>query len=251
MNDERAMLDIEKRPPARRPSRVEKALIRWLTRSAKVAAVRQLSTGFRLIDLEGPALRNARWTPGDKIQVMLVGLLTARTYTPITWDGERGHIRILAWSHGPGPGSDWARSLAPGDALELFGPRRSIEIERPGRPRLVFGDESSFGLMLSLAAAPGSAAVHGLFEVSSAGECAPVAAELGLAADLVERIADDSHLREIEQRSVEFVKRDFDFVLTGRALAIQRMSRALKSLGVASSRIRTKAYWAPGKKGLD
>jgi len=40
-------------------------------------------------------------------------------------------------------------------------------------------------------------------------------------------------------------------VLTGKAQSIQYVSRALKIAGVGSSRIKAKAYWAPGKTGLD
>jgi NADPH-dependent ferric siderophore reductase len=41
------------------------------------------------------------------------------------------------------------------------------------------------------------------------------------------------------------------FVLTGKASSIQHAGRVLKAVGVASSRVKTKAYWAPGKIGLD
>ena len=44
---------------------------------------------------------------------------------------------------------------------------------------------------------------------------------------------------------------DVRFVLTGQAQSIQRISRALKAAGVGSARILAKAYWAPGKAGLD
>ncbi|CUS43889.1 hypothetical protein MGWOODY_Smn725 [hydrothermal vent metagenome] len=40
-------------------------------------------------------------------------------------------------------------------------------------------------------------------------------------------------------------------MLTGRAPAIRRIVTVLKAAGVSSSRLRTKAYWAPGKVGLD
>jgi len=39
-------------------------------------------------------------------------------------------------------------------------------------------------------------------------------------------------------------------LLTGRALAIQHLSRALKAAGLAA-RLKAKAYWSPGKIGLD
>ena len=41
------------------------------------------------------------------------------------------------------------------------------------------------------------------------------------------------------------------FVLTGKAGTVQRLRQRLKRLAVPASRIATKAYWAPGKTGLD
>jgi NADPH-dependent ferric siderophore reductase len=40
-------------------------------------------------------------------------------------------------------------------------------------------------------------------------------------------------------------------VLTGRALAVQQLRQHLKTLNIDRSRVMTKAYWAPGKMGLD
>ncbi|UVH59448.1 hypothetical protein NWF24_08585 [Variovorax paradoxus] len=43
------------------------------------------------------------------------------------------------------------------------------------------------------------------------------------------------------------------YVLTAKAASIQQVSRALKAQGVEARRIKAKAkaYWAPGKTGLD
>jgi ferric-chelate reductase (NADPH) len=237
---------------AKQPGRIETALIRWLMRPAVVTSVRSLSPRFRLIELEGDALRQVEWVPGQKIQVMLGGLLTARTYTPVMWDSARGRTRILAWSHGHGPGSDWATNLAEGDACQFFGPRRSLDLEGDAGPAALFGDETSFGLALALAETPGAAATRLLFEVSSIAECEPVLRAIGLIpAMLVERTETDTHLEAIERHLTGLARESGTFVLTGRAAAIQRLNRSLQGAGAASARLRSKAYWAPGKTGLD
>jgi NADPH-dependent ferric siderophore reductase len=41
------------------------------------------------------------------------------------------------------------------------------------------------------------------------------------------------------------------FVLTGKAGTIQHVRQGLRQLAVPASRIVAKAYWAPGKTGLD
>jgi NADPH-dependent ferric siderophore reductase len=68
---------------------------------------------------------------------------------------------------------------------------------------------------------------------------------------LVERCADDAHLAAAEAELMRLAARGAHFILTGKASSIQRVSRALKAVGVASSRMKTKAYWAQGKTGLD
>ena len=40
-------------------------------------------------------------------------------------------------------------------------------------------------------------------------------------------------------------------VLTGKASSILHMRKALRSIGVGANRLQVKAYWKPGKTGLD
>lgn len=254
MNDISVSQDASSRQSRRvEPGRIERALIRWLMRPATVTAVERLSGRFQLIDLAGEALQGATWEPGQKIQVMLGGIFTARTYTPIEWDPHRGATRILAWSHGAGPGSDWASNVGQGDVCEFFGPRRSLDLADTRAPLVLFGDETSFGLAAAITgAAEQGRLLHLLFEVASAEECRPVLDAVGLsAAMLVERCADDGHMSDVEEQLTRLTHSDATFVLTGCVLSIQRLVRVLKAAGVGASHLRTKAYWAPGKIGLD
>lgn len=221
-------------------------------RPARVAAVEPLSPHFRLIDLEGDSLKSVAWEAGQKVQVAMGSGLTARTYTPISWDAERGATRLLAFAHGDGPGSQWTTGLRVDDACQFFGPRRSLDLSALRRPVLLFGDETSIGLAASLRASPQGEGATFVFEVSDTGESRPVLAALGLGdAIVIERGADDAHLGEAEDRLVRNAAEGGDFILTGKAPSIQRVSRALKAAGVGSARLKAKAYWAPGKTGLD
>lgn len=42
-----------------------------------------------------------------------------------------------------------------------------------------------------------------------------------------------------------------DLVLTGKAGTIQHIGRLLRQRDIAAGRRQSKAYWAPGKAGLD
>ncbi len=221
-------------------------------RPARVAAVETLSPHFRLVDLEGEALTNVAWTAGQKVQVTMGSGLSARTYTPMSWNADSGRTRMLTFSHGNGPGSRWASGLREGDTCQFFGPRRSLDLSGLASPVVLFGDETSFGLAAALRDSPQGAGAMHVFEVSDVAESRQVAEAIGLdQATLIERIADDVHLAAAEDEVLPLAASGAHFVLTGKASSIQRVSRALKAGGVASSRVKTKAYWAQGKSGLD
>jgi NADPH-dependent ferric siderophore reductase len=234
------------------PGFVEARLLKWLTRAARVSAVETLTPHFRLVDLQGEALKDHVWAAGQKAQIQLGGFVS-RTYTPMSWNNDKGATRFLAYIHGDGPASRWAGALAAGDEVLMFGPRGSLDLSSAQKPLVFFGDETSFGLAHSVAAC-GVGDASFLFEVTSVAESGTVLAALGIAnATLVERKADDAHMNEVEGALMQTVeaRKPRQFVLTGKSLSIQRLSKALKGRGFTSAQIKSKAYWAPGKTGLD
>jgi NADPH-dependent ferric siderophore reductase len=197
-------------------------------------------------------LRNVAWTAGQKVQVSMGSGLMARTYTPMSWDADSGKTSMLIFAHGDGPGSRWTIGLREGDICHFLGPRRSLDLSGLESPMVLFGDETSFGLAAAMRDRPqGNGAIY-LFEVSDAAESRGVLESIDLGqAMLFERVGDDAHLVAAEAKMLRLAASGVHFVLTGKASSIQRVSRALKAAGVVSSRMKTKAYWAPGKTGLD
>jgi len=227
-------------------------LLRWLMRPARVTAIERLSPRFRLIELEGEALKNVAWTAGQKIQVAMGAGLSARTYTPMSWNASRGKTQLLAFAHGDGPGSRWANGLRADDSCRFFGPRRSLDLAGFEAPIVLFGDETSFGLAAALRDNLQAGGALHMFEATDIVESRRVldATNLG-EARLIARSTGEDHLTTIEAELLRLAANGALFVLTGKASSIQRVSRALKAAGVASARIKAKAYWSPGKTGLD
>lgn len=245
------MAGLETSAPAA-PGRLSRALIRLLMKRATVTANEALADRFRLITLEGPGLVGVAWTPGQKIQIAMGSAFVARTYTPVAWNAVTGRACILGYAHGAGPGSDWLRAAAPGTRCDIFGPRASLDIGRPGGPLAIFGDETSFGLAHALTQGSGSEAVAGFFEVGNVEVSRLVAEQLELHPCMfITREVADAHLPECEAQLPALADANATFVLTGKAESIRRVRHALKRLQVPSERIRTKAHWAPGKTGLD
>ncbi|MEA1676278.1 siderophore-interacting protein [Nitrospirillum sp. BR 11163] len=233
------------------PGPVTRTLLRWFMRPARVAAVERLSPRFQRIRLEGAALQDVLWAPGQKIQVAMGTGLAARTYTPVSWDVTRGATQLLIFSHGDGPGSRWAAGLGVGDGCQFFGPRRSLDFADHTGPWVLFGDETSFAVALACRVALGSG-FRCVFEVSDLAEARSVLDAMGLSdAMLIDRLAGEGHLAAVVDALSHAGGDAGHFALTGRAPAIQQITRALKERGVAASRRKAKAYWAPGKSGLD
>lgn len=227
-------------------------LLRWLMRPARAAAIETLSPCFRLIELEGDALKDVAWSAGQKVQVAMGSGLSARTYTPMSWNAGSGRTRLLAFAHGDGPGSRWASGLREGDTCQLFGPRRSLDLADLEAPVILFGDETSFGLAAALRDNLQAGGALHIFETTDVVESRQVLDAVNLReARLVARSAGDDHLTTVEAELLRLAANGAQFVLTGKASSIQRVSRALKAAGVASARIKAKAYWSPGKTGLD
>ncbi|MBB6250223.1 siderophore-interacting protein [Nitrospirillum iridis] len=237
--------------PAAAPGAVTRTLLRWFMRSARVGAIERLSPRFRRIRLEGEALQGMLWAPGQKIQVAMGTGLAARTYTPVSWEGIRGTTQLLVFAHGDGPGSRWAEGLRVGDHCQFMGPRRSLDFPDREGPWALFGDETSFALGLACRIALGSG-FRCVFEVSDQAEARSVLDAVGLGdATLIGRLAGDGHLTAAADALTRAARDGAAITLTGRAPAIQQLTRALKDQGVAASRRQAKAYWAPGKAGLD
>ncbi len=230
---------------------VEGAVLKLLTRAATVLQAELIAERFRMITVSGPALRGASWEPGQKVQVQLGGWVS-RTYTPLSWDSVNGSAQLLAYAHGEGPGADWARTVRVGDGCVLFGPRGSLDLNFLTAPGLLFGDETSLGLAYALRSSKsGGHGIELLLEVSEPARVREVLQRLNLDATLVEKRADDAHLPELEralssavqQRGIESA------VLSGKATSIRQLGKQARTLGLR--KILTRAYWMPGKKGLD
>jgi ferric-chelate reductase (NADPH) len=232
---------------------LESAMHSLFMRKANVLEIEELGNAFRIVTLGGEALRGIAWTPGDKIQIQLGGWVQ-RTYTPMDWDAESGRTRILIYLHADSPGTRWARMLRKGDGCIVFGPRRSIDRSSLQGPVIFFGDETSLGAATALFNHERSPAVQMVFEVSALADTKPVVERLQLGdAHLCARLEDDSHLIELGAHFSALLQANAkaDIVLTGKANSIQHMTRLLRQQAIGTARRQSKAYWAPGKTGLD
>jgi ferric-chelate reductase (NADPH) len=219
---------------------------------AHVAAVTPISRCFRFIELESKVFRETVWSPGEKIGIIAGG---KRVYTPISIDPSTRQLRLLVFLHGGGPGSDWASSVEVSDECHFMGPRSSLPLSSITEPTVLFGDETSFAVASTLQTHLGTETQSRfVFEVSSIQESRTVLDALGIReTSLIEKRSDGLHLQEagrcVLKAMTELATKEL--VLTGSGPSIQGIRTELSTHGVDLARSKVKAYWAPGKTGLD
>ncbi len=240
-------------PVAKAPGRVSRALIRLMMKHARIVASETLGERYRLVTLEGADLEGAEWVAGEFVQVAMGSAFRARAYTPIDWDADAGRMRLLGFVHGGGPGSAWIDSMRPGDECDFFGPRRSLDVRHLSGPLAFFGDETAIGLAYALIYQNPSRRVICHFEVDDTAAARAAVQRLGIAAvcTVHARQPGEGHLGDIEDGLVNGGGEGAHFVLSGKAGTVQQLRQALRQRGIPSARLLAKAYWAPGKAGLD
>lgn len=229
-------------------STVEKAILS----SAHIARVAPLGEGFRQIELEGDQLRDAKWRPGDKIQVR-VGTFSFRTYTPVAWDAANGRLSLLVHLGAEGPGTRWAAAAKPGDQCAFHGPSRALRLPAGDEPVVLFGDETSIGTAAAIRAERPHAGDRFVFEVSDETQVAAALGHFGLA-DAVVIAKGPGHARAAA-RAVTNARAENGadrVLLTGRVKSMRKLGTSLVTNRSASLfQLRSKPYWMDGIPGLD
>jgi len=240
-------------------SKIKKTLLGLLgdkiLEPAQVKSVEVVSEHFRLITLESPAFRQSLWKPGEKIQIN-TGEWNVRTYTPLSIDNGKGRLKILAFIHGNGPGSQWASQVKSCDTCQFLGPRSSLNLSENPQSLFLFGDETSLAVAATFKEHLGNQAYyHFMFEVSDAVECGTVCERLGILeySTFITKTPEGSHLAVVcrEIQSATRTARPTQLVLTGNAKSIQTLRTQLREEGAPPLPMKAKAYWALGKEGID
>lgn len=207
---------------------------------SKVTEVHELAPRIRRIDVSGVELGKAKFTPGDKVQVFIPGE-GMRTYTPFNWRGDSASF--IGFSHGEGPGSRWVANVKPGDDVQFFGPRHSLDASSVNGAVVVIGDETSLAVARAFAE---NKRVSVVLEAQEINVVREVCAKLGLTADVTARGDYDALFAKLSAQLDAGATPFF----TGRAATTQQLKQRLRTAG-RSFGGKTKAYWADGKRGLD
>ena len=217
--------------------RIVRLLSGWVLERGAVVSVQGVGNFQRLLlRCDVPA-----FSAGKKVQLLLPSD-DVRTFTPIP--SPEG-LLLLGWKHGSGPAARWLADVRAGDELPFLGPQRSLELD--AGPVVVVGDETSVAVAATFAAErPGQ--VHAIFQADAASDVRDAAASVGLREVVVVARGDTAATLEAVTRPLSTFP-NACVALTGGSELVAGVRNALRNSGVRN--IKTKAYWIPGRAGLD
>ena len=217
-------------------------------RPCQVSQIDELDSQLRRVRFSGRALQGLSFRPGQEIEFR-VDATAFRHYTPSAYDPVTGAFDVVFYLHDGGPGSRWAARLAVGDHARLLGPGGRFGLGYAATHVLV-GDETCLGLFTALASSVAPAhRVTGAIEVASGRDHWPALA--GAPVDAVHRTVRGAALRSW-LAAAALDPRDMMMMIyvAGHADTVGMLRDVLRAQGWPRSAIRTKPYWADGKRGL-
>lgn len=216
---------------------------------------------MRRVRVAGPALRGLDWRPGQHVRLKVGDVLSTRavlsgfrdvlrSYSVWRYDPD-GAMDVCVLDHAEaGPGARWGRGARVGQRVLLTRPDGRLVL-RDGSPYHLFvGDETAapaFGAMLR--ALPEGERVFGAVAVADERPPVPRAGELTWVGrdDAPER---DRLVHVV--RDLPLPEEPGTAYVAGEAGTCRDVLRHLvRERGWPRAAVRVKAFWSPGKKGMD
>jgi NADPH-dependent ferric siderophore reductase len=247
-------------PSQARPRRIGGRVLNAFSVTGTVTAIEPIAAHMRHVRIEGDEVGRLAWVPGQEVRVHVSDPLDPhswrrprdilRTYSVWRYDGG---LELCVLDHDTGgPGARWVRELRTGQPVTFGRPEGSFVL-RGGAPYYVFAGEETaavaFGPML--AALPADTPAYALLEVAGPDDRLP------LARDAPWRYRDgrpataSASLLEAARR-LELPREPGAVYLAGEARTVQSLRRHfVAERGWPRQAVRSKPFWAPGKRGLD
>jgi NADPH-dependent ferric siderophore reductase len=215
-------------------------------RAAEVTDVVEVAPALRKVRFAGQALRGVDFRPGQEVEFR-VGDRAFRHYTPAHFDSRHGLLDVIFFHHGEGPGARWAGTLQPGQRVHVLGPGGRFGLQAGAR-HVLLGDETALGLFVCFTqAAPGRCL--GAVELSTDAQAWPE--RIGLQLQVAQRTAarGDALAKWLDSAPIR-PSDNVCFYLVGHTGSIVQLRERLLQRGFPRRSVRTKPYWADGKRGL-
>jgi len=217
-------------------------------KSVTVTQAKRLSPHLLQVRLEGPAIRKAKLSAGDKIKIYIGGG-EKRSYTPSAWNHEESWMEVIIHLHGNGAASKWASKLVGGERTEFRGPSSSMpSITKQVPWAMFFGDETAIGLAQALYhTLPAGVPFTGFIELDSSDLNALDACSFPHQAVQRDDVHGPAMLKCLD--GLQIPEGEGYIWLSGEASTVQMLRRALLERGIHRRQLLIKPYWSvKGKK---
>ncbi|MDR6712974.1 NADPH-dependent ferric siderophore reductase [Pseudomonas hunanensis] len=166
---------------------------------------------------------------------------TMREYTPRRYDLAAGELDIDFVLHGDGPASTWAAQAAPGQTLNIAGPRASMVVPDIFDSYLLIGDETAIpAIARRLDELPAGRQVLAIIQIADEHERQPLPSKAQVEVIWVRR-EDEDLLALVKNLSLPAGKL-YSWVALEKALTRQAKALLLEK-GVQDDALKAAAYW--------
>ena len=224
---------------------------RW---TLEVVELRMITPRMQRIRLRGKAFGGFDYLPGQDVMLWVPadeGRMLYRRYTIRHFDRQTGSLDLDIFAHGSGgPGEHWAKTVHPGDVVEVVGPRGKISlVAAPWH--LFVGDETYLPATFAmLEALPAGTPAWAFLEVAGASEEQPLLVSADVHLTWIHRGAaapgDPTGLVAAVESAELQASAGHAYI--GAELQVTRaVRRALEARGFDGTQLSSKAYWGRGR----
>jgi len=216
----------------------------------EVVNIISISTNLKKLTFRGD-LTGGDFQPGCAV-IIRVNDTDYRNYTPCNVDVQKGIFDILFYLHGNAPGTNFVEKLRLGDEIRISSPRGHRYYDPSVKKFVMFGDETSLGLAISLQQLMkmNKKDYQFYFELDTANLNLPELLSLEHATILHKRNkVDITHWLDQFPKNHDSGWIAANFILTGNVTSIQILRKHLKNEGI-TGKLSTQGYWLEGKRGL-
>lgn len=235
------------------------ARLKTNARVCEVVRNNPLSTSLREIVLRGSA-EELCGVPGNDVMIRLgdnSGSFTRRRYSVRHVDADNDEFSLWICTTHDGLGSQWARSAAPGDAVDVVGPRGKIPLDPHADWHLFMGDVTGFSAFYRMAqsiVAPGKATF--IIEIDHDDDTPSATFNDGVAVSAVfvqrgERGRSDPSGLLNGLGAFAFPSGAGHAYLFGEFSVTNVLRSALIDRGLSDEQISRKAYWRMGRRNAE
>jgi NADPH-dependent ferric siderophore reductase len=245
--------------PAPRPQLSEAELERRRGRpwTLRVASVADLTPRLRRVRLTADNLDEFRPRPGQEIVLQIPqdgGEPARRHYTIRRFDPATRLVDVDFVLHDEAaPAMRWALGAAPGQAIEVRGPRGRIALSPDADWHLLTGDETAMPAILALVEAlPQGAKASVFLEIGDDSDRLEVVTAADIAVTWLSRHGAPPSPNRILLEAVErfaLPPGTGHAIIIGETSGVRAQRHALIARGLSRAQIYSEGYWRPGRIG--